>query len=48
MLLKLYKKQVHMFKWGYMINGNENETEMKKNISQRYNTNRPRSRHGHK
>ena len=30
-----------------MINGNENEAEMK-NISQRYDTNRPRVRHGHK
>ena len=30
-----------------MINGNENEAEIK-NISQGYDTNRPRVRHGHK
>ena len=30
-----------------MINANENEAEIK-NISQRYDTNRPRVRHGHK
>ena len=34
MLLKIYKKQVHLFKWGYMINGNENETEIKKTYHQ--------------
>ena len=30
-----------------MINRNENEAEME-NISSRYDTNRPRPRHGHK
>ena len=30
-----------------MINHNENEAEME-NISSRYDTNRPRPRHGHK
>ena len=26
-ILKMYKKQVRLFKWGYMINGNENEAQ---------------------
>ena len=26
----MYKKQVSLFKWGYMINDNKNDAEMKK------------------
>ena len=26
----MYKKQVRLFKWGYMINDNENEAENEK------------------
>ena len=29
-ILKKYKKQMPLFKCGYMINGNENETEIEK------------------
>ena len=42
----MYKKQVRLFKRGYMINDNENEPKMK-NRSRRYEINRPRPRHGH-
>ena len=28
----MYKKQVHLFKWGYMINNNENEAKKEKSI----------------
>ena len=28
----MYKKQVRLFKWGYMINNNENDTENEKQI----------------
>ena len=31
-----------------MINDNENEAENEKQIAQRHDINRPRSRHGHK
>ena len=41
----MYKKQVRLFKRGYLINDNENEVEMK-NRSHRYGINRPRPRHG--
>ena len=27
---KMHKKQVRLFKWGYMINDNENEAENEK------------------
>ena len=30
----MYKKQVHLFKRGYMINDNENEAEKEKHITQ--------------
>ena len=43
------KKQARLFKWGYMINGKENEKWLKmKNRSSRYDINRPRRWHGHK
>ena len=29
-ILKIYKKQVHLFKLSYMINGNENEVDNEK------------------
>ena len=29
-ILKLYKKQVHLFKQGYLINGNKNGAENEK------------------
>ena len=41
----MYKKQVRMFKSGYMINDNENEAE---NEKYRYGINRLSPRHGHK
>ena len=41
----MYKKQVRLFKSGYMINDNENEAEHEK---YRYGTNRLSPRHGHK
>ena len=28
----MYKKQVHLFKWGYMINNNKNEAKKEKSI----------------
>ena len=28
----MYKKQVHLIRWGYMINDNKNETENEKEI----------------
>ena len=40
----MYKKQVCLFSWRYMINGNENENG-NKNRSQRYDINKPRLRH---
>ena len=43
----MYKRQVCLFWWGYMINDNENEAENKKDII-RYDINRPRPRHGQK
>ena len=27
---RVYKKQVHVFKWGYVINDNKNEAENEK------------------
>ena len=41
-----YKKQIPLFKCGYMIN--ENEAEIEKVRSHRYDINRPRPGHGHK
>ena len=29
----MYRKQVHLFIWSYMINDNENEVENEKNIT---------------
>ena len=29
----MYKKQLHPFKWGYIVNDNENETENEKYIT---------------
>ena len=43
----MYKKQERLFKWGYMINDNENKLKMK-NRSHRYDINKPRLRHRHK
>ena len=43
----MYKNQVRLFKQAYMINHNENEAE-KKNISHRYDVNRPKPRPGQK
>ena len=36
-----------LYSWDYTINHNENEDENEKRLH-RYDTNRPRSRHGHK
>ena len=44
----MYKKQVRLFKRGYMINDNKNDAENEKNRSHRYDITRPRSRYGHK
>ena len=44
----MYKKQVRLFKWGYMINDNKNDAENEKNRSHRYDITRARSRYGHK
>ena len=44
----MYKKQVHSFKWDYMMNDNENKAENEKKRSSRYHINRPRPRHEHK
>ena len=33
-ILKMYEKQVRLFKRGYMINGNKNEAENEKQITQ--------------
>ena len=41
------KSEARLFKWGYVINGNENEAE-NENRSSRQDINRPRRRHGHK
>ena len=41
--LKMYKKQVRLFKWGYVINDNENEAG-----NEKYNINRSRPRYRHK
>ena len=41
----MYKKQVHLFQWDYMINDNENEAE-KDNTSHKYDINRHRARYG--
>ena len=46
-ILKNIKKQVFLFKRGYMINDNENEAEIK-NRSHWYDIRRPRAGHGHK
>ena len=43
----MYKKQVRLSKWGYMINDNENEAE-NENRSHRFDKNRPKLRHRHK
>ena len=42
-ILKNVRKEVRLFKRGYMVNDNEI-----KNRSHRQNINRPRQRHGHK
>ena len=47
-LKNVKKKQIRLFKWGYMINGNENDTENEKNRSRRCNINRSRPRYGRK
>ena len=43
----MYKKQVRLFKRGYIINNNENDTE-NENRSYRYDINRSRLRHRHR
>ena len=40
------KEQVRLFKWRYIINGNENKTD--ENRLHIYDINRPRPRHGGK
>ena len=40
----MYRKQVCLFKWGYMINDNENEAE-NESRSHRYHIYRPRPKH---
>ena len=32
----MYKKQISLFKFGYMINDNENESEIEKHIIQKW------------
>ena len=44
---KCTKKQVRLFKWGYIINGNEKRLKTK-NRWYRYDMNRSRIRHGYK
>ena len=41
----MYEKQIRLFKWGYILNDNENETENEKRWH-RYDINRHRLRHG--
>ena len=43
----MYKKQVHLFKWGCTIYGNENEYENEKQLH-RYDINRTRPKHVHR
>ena len=43
----MYKKQMPLFKCGYVIKDNENEAKIE-NRSHRYDINRPRPRHEHK
>ena len=44
----MYKKQVSLFKLRYMINDNENKVANEKQITQRYDINIFRLKHGHK
>ena len=43
----MYKKQVCLFEWGYVVNDNEMRLKVK-NRSHRYNINKPGPKHGHK
>ena len=43
----MYKKQVCLFEWGYVVNDNEMRLKVK-NRSHRYNINKPEPKHGHK
>ena len=43
----MYKKQLHLFKWGCTIYGNENEYENEKQLH-RYDINRTRPKHVHR